>query len=93
MLPSRRETYRYTDEAAYFDQYADALYGVTMRKAGVDCLRHYEILASGSVPYFLGMPPPHHLPYAITLRSPPTLHHDPISTQVCGSSSVESTWR
>jgi hypothetical protein len=25
-----------------------------MPKAGLDCLRHYEILASGSVPYFVG---------------------------------------
>ena len=55
MLPGRGETYRFASEHAYYAQYAGALFGVTLKKAGMDCLRHYEILAAGAVPYFLGL--------------------------------------
>jgi hypothetical protein len=36
-------------------EYERALFAVTSRKAGWDCGRHYEILAAGSVPWFLGL--------------------------------------
>jgi len=41
------------DEAEYKRDYRKAMFGVTRKKAGWDCMRHYEILASGAVPLFL----------------------------------------
>mgnify|MGYP007078084850 CR=1 FL=1 len=46
--------YMHSDEASYYRQYSNARYSVTMAKAGVDSLRHYEILAAGSIPFFVG---------------------------------------
>ena len=40
------------EEAEYKRAYRDAYFGATRRKAGWDCLRHYEIVASGAVPRF-----------------------------------------
>ena len=60
IIPGRRSTYTFQDEYHYYDAYARARYAVTMRKAGWDCLRHYEIVAAGAVPFMLGiasMPP------------------------------------
>jgi len=52
--PMDRSTYQYYDsETRYYDQYSDAWFGITMRKGGWDCMRHYEIIASGTVPYFI----------------------------------------
>ena len=55
MVPLHPETYSFRSEEAYYDQYASSLFGFTMKKSGWDCLRHYEILASGAVPYFFGL--------------------------------------
>lgn len=44
--------YSYFHEAEYNGQYAEAYYAVTHKKCGWDCLRHYEIIAAGCVPYF-----------------------------------------
>ncbi|KAL3893627.1 MAG: hypothetical protein SGPRY_014099 [Prymnesium sp.] len=46
--------YQFSSELGYYSAYASALYGVTMRRGGFDCLRHYEILASGTIPFFIG---------------------------------------
>lgn len=43
---------RFEDEREYYKQYSKALFGYTMKKAGWDCMRHYEILAAGALPYF-----------------------------------------
>tara|TARA_B100000686_G_scaffold319993_1_gene371205 strand:- start:637 stop:1623 length:987 start_codon:yes stop_codon:yes gene_type:complete len=40
------------DEESYFKQYANSIFGTTTKKNGWDCLRHYEIIASGCLPYF-----------------------------------------
>ncbi len=53
VIPGRPETYVFTDEAAYHDDYAASMVAITMKKAGWDCLRHYEILANGCVPHFI----------------------------------------
>lgn len=53
IVPSWRHTYIYQDEESYYEGYASAYYAVTMRKGGWDCLRHYEIILTGSVPFFL----------------------------------------
>jgi len=50
--PIDRTTYIYTTESAYYQQYAESYYGPTMRKAGFDCMRHYEILSQWCIPYF-----------------------------------------
>jgi hypothetical protein len=51
--PRDRSTMVYYDsETRYYDQYSDAYFGFTMKKAGWDCMRHHEILAAGAVPYF-----------------------------------------
>ena len=47
--------YSYTSEREYMTHYARCYYAVTMRKGGWDCLRHYEIIASGCVPYFMNI--------------------------------------
>lgn len=60
MDPRDPATYIYEDEAAYYGGYAESLFGITMKKAGWDCLRHYEIMANGCIPHFLdleGCPP------------------------------------
>ena len=43
---------RFNSEEEYYKQYSRSLFGFTMKKAGWDCMRHYEILGSGCLPYF-----------------------------------------
>ncbi len=40
------------DEDDYYTQYANSIFATTTKKNGWDCLRHYEIIASGSLPFF-----------------------------------------
>lgn len=53
ITPLDKSTYIYNNEADYYADYNEARFGVTMKKAGWDCMRHYEILANGCIPYFL----------------------------------------
>jgi hypothetical protein len=54
LIPGRRETYRFNfgEELEYRRIYSSVYFAVTMKKGGWDCNRHYEILSSGTVPYF-----------------------------------------
>jgi hypothetical protein len=52
VVPGYRDTYVFEDEAPYYDDYARSIFGPTSRKAGWDCMRHYEILANGCIPLF-----------------------------------------
>ena len=52
--PRFKSTYVYTSEDAYYGGYQKSLFAVTTKKAGWDCLRHYEILASQCLPIFPG---------------------------------------
>ena len=62
-IPSNGQTYRNTEgsgvrgtnnpDESYFHDYQHSFYCVTRKKMGWDCLRHYEILASGCVPYMV----------------------------------------
>lgn len=52
VYPGRLETYIYDNEKDYNEGYQKAKFGVTFKKAGWDCMRHYEILANGTIPYF-----------------------------------------
>ena len=45
-------SYAFASEDAYYDDLAASLFGVTMKRGGWDCLRHYEIAAAGAVPCF-----------------------------------------
>lgn len=53
--PRNRSTYIYKNEKDYYKDYQDSCLAVTMKKAGWDCMRHYEILANGCLPVFLGI--------------------------------------
>lgn len=50
--PIDTTTYIYKTEESYYAQYAESYYGTTMKKAGWDCLRHYEIISQWCLPYF-----------------------------------------
>jgi len=52
IYPGHKETYIYSNAEDYNDGYKEAMFGVTFKKAGWDCYRHYEILANGCIPYF-----------------------------------------
>jgi hypothetical protein len=47
--------YTFTEESAYYNDYAVSYFGETRRKGGWDCMRHYEIMAAGCVPIFEGI--------------------------------------
>jgi len=47
--------YRFNNETDYYSDYNKSYYGITMKKAGWDCMRHYEILANNCVPYFIDL--------------------------------------
>ena len=44
--------YNFENQDDYHNDYAKSLFGVTFKKSGWDCMRHYEILANRSIPYF-----------------------------------------
>lgn len=54
-IPGQPETYVFDSEKPYYEDYQKSYYGVTMKKAGWDCMRHYEILGNYCVPYFVGL--------------------------------------
>jgi hypothetical protein len=55
IIPGDLSTYIYNNEKEYYNGYAVSKYALTSKKGGWDCLRHYEILANGCIPYFLGI--------------------------------------
>ena len=55
VIPGRLDTYIYDDEHLYYEDYSRSIFGVTKKKDGWDCLRHYEILANGCIPLFIGV--------------------------------------
>jgi hypothetical protein len=52
VIPGVQETYVFFEEEPYYKDYQKSYFGVTHKKGGWDCLRHYEILMNGCVPYF-----------------------------------------
>lgn len=46
---------KFTTETHYYAEYQKSVYGHTSKKEGWDCLRHYEILANGCIPFFIDM--------------------------------------
>ena len=53
--PRDRSTYIYNDEKSYYRGYQEALFAYTMKKAGWDCMRHYEIISNGCIPIFFNI--------------------------------------
>lgn len=53
IIPGKMDTYIYDSEIDYYKDYQRAYFAVTCKKGGWDCLRHYEILANGCIPYFI----------------------------------------
>lgn len=47
--------YKFDVEQEYYNDYNKSYFGVTMKKAGWDCMRHYEILANNCIPYFIDL--------------------------------------
>jgi hypothetical protein len=52
IIPGDLSTYIYDNQIDYYMDYQNSYYGVTTKKGGWDCLRHYEILMNGCIPYF-----------------------------------------
>jgi hypothetical protein len=52
ITPLDKSTYIYKNEKDYYNDYNQSRFGVTVKKAGWDCLRHYEILGNGCIPVF-----------------------------------------
>jgi hypothetical protein len=55
LIPGEISTYIYNNESDYYRQYNESCFGMTMKKSGWDCLRHYEIMGSQCVPWFLDL--------------------------------------
>lgn len=52
LIPGNISTYIYDTEEAYYNEYKTSFFALTTKKAGWDCLRHYEIIANGCIPFF-----------------------------------------
>lgn len=55
IVPRQLNTYIYTQESDYYKDYQRSYYAITCAKGGWDCMRHYEILANGCIPYFVDL--------------------------------------
>jgi hypothetical protein len=55
LIPGNLNTYIYNNEDDYYKQYQESLFAITHKKGGWDCMRHYEIMANGCIPYFPGI--------------------------------------
>jgi hypothetical protein len=52
VVPGRLDTYVFVREQDYYEDYRRSYFAFTWKKGGWDCMRHWEILACGCVPYF-----------------------------------------
>ncbi len=55
LIPGRKKTYIYDSEQEYYSMYQNSMFGLSYKKGGWDCLRHYEILMNGCLPLFIGL--------------------------------------
>ena len=55
LIPGRKKTYIYQNEIEYYKMYQSSIFALSYKKAGWDCLRHYEILMNGCIPLFLDL--------------------------------------
>jgi len=52
LIPGDLSTYIYQNETDYYNEYRKSFFAKTTKKGGWDCMRHYEIIANGCIPYF-----------------------------------------
>ncbi len=52
IIPDNSRNYKYEYEEDYYNHYSKCWFAITKKKAGWDCLRHYEIMMNGCVPLF-----------------------------------------
>jgi len=55
LIPGDLKTYIYQNEKDYYEEYQKSLFATTCKKGGWDCMRHYEIMANGCIPYFINI--------------------------------------
>jgi len=55
LIPGDIKTYIYNTELEYYNEYKKSYFAITKKKGGWDCMRHYEILANGCIPYFINI--------------------------------------
>jgi hypothetical protein len=55
LIPGDTKTYIYNTEEEYYNEYKKSYFAITTKKGGWDCMRHYEILANGCIPYFINI--------------------------------------
>jgi hypothetical protein len=48
-------SYAFADESSYYEDLRASRFGITTKRGGWDCMRHYEIAASGCVVCFRGL--------------------------------------
>jgi hypothetical protein len=60
-------TYAFDRESDYYRDLQVSRFGITTKRAGWDCLRHYELAANGAVPCFreLELKPPRSAPHGL----------------------------
>jgi hypothetical protein len=52
IVPNSNKNYSFNNEYDYYMEYSNSWYANTKKKAGWDCLRHYEIMMNGCIPLF-----------------------------------------
>ena len=52
LIPGKSKTYIYNNEEEYYKMYQKSIFGITYKKTGWDCMRHYEIMMNGCIPLF-----------------------------------------
>ncbi len=45
----RSDSYNFSNERDYYEDLRESKFGITTKRAGWDCLRHYEMAANGAV--------------------------------------------
>jgi len=48
-----RKNYTHFTEKSYYSDYGQSFFAITCKKGGWDCMRHYEIMSQGTLPYFV----------------------------------------
>lgn len=51
-VPGSATSYAFASESAYYEDLRASRFGITTKRSGWDCMRHYEIAANGAVPCF-----------------------------------------
>jgi len=52
LIPGKLCTYIYNNQEEYYKEYQKSMFAITKKKAGWDCMRHYEIIFNYCLPVF-----------------------------------------